>query len=187
MCTSDSTLPGTGFWRWLVRQEEVRRESSKGETASVHVGALQESCWWLYRWFALSVSFVLHWTVLLLDLCSAGFICDDTQQTGWKAYCFFLSFIPQWLRTHVKVLEVQALTFLFPNIVFVFFRVWLNCSLQVLEFKLSHHICGQVCTEFTEFGKHRGGGQFSYRSLFSLTSLIFAENGDGPCSQPCKV
>lgn len=122
-----------------------------------------------------------------LGLVFWGFICDDTQQTGWKAYCYFLSFIPQWLRTHMKVPEVQALLFLFPSTVFVFFRVQLNCSLRVLEFKLSHHICGQVCTEFTEFGKHRGGSQFSYRLLFSLTSLLLAENGDGPCSQPCKV
>lgn len=105
----------------------------------------------------------------------------------WKAYCFFLWCIPQWPRTHMKVPEIQALLLLFPNIVFVFSRVWLNCSLCVLEFKLSQHICGQVCTEFTEFGKHRGGSQFSYRLLFSVTSLLLAENEDGPCSQPCKV
>lgn len=187
-CTSGSIPSGTGLWRWLARQE-ARRESSKGETASVHVRALQESCWWLYRWFAvvLSVSYVLHRTVLLLDLCPARFICDETQQTGWKAYCFFLWCIPQWSRTHMKVPEIQALLLLFPNTVFVFFRVWLNCSLCVLEFKLSQRICGQVCTEFTEFGKHGGGSQFSYRLLFSVTSLLLAENGDGPCSQPCKV
>lgn len=86
----------------------------------------------------------------------------------------------------MNVPEVQALLFLFSNTVFVFFRVQLNCSLRVLEFKFFHPICGQVCTGFTEFGKHGGGSQF-YRLLFSLTSLLLAENRDGPCSQPCKV
>lgn len=38
MCISGSILSGTSFWRWLVRQE-VRRESSKGETASVQCGS----------------------------------------------------------------------------------------------------------------------------------------------------
>lgn len=40
----------------------------------------------------------------------------------------------------MKVPEVQALLFLFSNTVFVFFRVQLNCSLRVVEFKLFHHI-----------------------------------------------
>lgn len=90
MCTSGSTLPGTGFWWWLVRQE-VRRESSKGETASVHVGALQESCWWLYTWFAivLSVSYVLHWTVLLLDLCSEALFVMTHNKQGEKLTAVF--------------------------------------------------------------------------------------------------
>lgn len=140
----------------------------------------------------LSVSYVLHQTVLLLDLCPTDFICDicdEAQQTGGKAYCFFLSFIPLWPRTHIKVSEVQALVFLFPNTVFLFFRVQLNCSLQALEFRLSQQSVVKSAQSLLNLENSKGVGesQFSYRLLFSLTSLLLAENRDGPCSQPYKV
>lgn len=100
-CTSGSIPSGTGLWRWLARQE-ARRESSKGETASVRVRALQESCWWLYRWFAvvLPVSYVLHRTVLLLDLCPARFICDERQQTVESLLLFSLMHSPMTQDSH---------------------------------------------------------------------------------------
>lgn len=58
----------------------------------------------------------------------------------------------------------------------LFFRVQLNCSLQALEFRLSQHICGQVCTEFTEFGKL----QRSWREPVLLQIALFT-NFLAPC------
>jgi len=45
---------------------------------------------------------------------------------------FFLSFIPQWPRTRMKVPEVQPLLLLLLNTVFMFSTVWLNYSLPAL-------------------------------------------------------
>ena len=83
---SSGPIPwGAGLWSWLVMQE-ARRESREGEIASVHLGALQESCWWLYSYFAsqlylFRMSFARQfysWTCVLQFL----FICDEMQQTG---------------------------------------------------------------------------------------------------------
>lgn len=80
-----------------------------------------------------SISYVFHWMIVLLDLCPTAFIymwCHATNRIESCLFCFvFPSFIPRWPGTPMKVSEVQPLLSLFPNTIFVFSRVWLNYSL----------------------------------------------------------
>lgn len=79
------------------------------------------------------ISYVLHCTILVLDLCPGFYLCMTRHnKQDRKLLSFFLSFIPRWPRTHMEVLEVTVLHFLFPSTIFVFSRVRLKYSLPAL-------------------------------------------------------
>lgn len=130
-CNSGPVPWGAGLWSWLEGKEGIQR----GRNSLCAPGSSPGATLVIIQLFCLPVVpilYVLHWTILLLDLCPTGFIYVwwDAGIDSW--WVFFLSFIPRWPGTNWRCPKFSLCSFCFPTQYWCFPEYGLNYSLPTL-------------------------------------------------------